>query len=267
MLLSHSRVFLSTLSLRRATFVAIAAAHFYGISIHALLAESDGGSGPGGAALEISIHALLAESDGRRGLPVRIGRLFLSTLSLRRATVPGEFSGRPQENFYPRSPCGERQAIFVSSSLIIEFLSTLSLRRATADVRDSYDWDFISIHALLAESDQAIPAAKLALRYFYPRSPCGERRPHGQKYINSRTFLSTLSLRRATPARPTANNATTIFLSTLSLRRATPGSTSLTFPGFDFYPRSPCGERRQTAYFFLAGGGISIHALLAESDG
>ena len=34
----------------------------------------------------------------------------------------------------------------------------------------------------------------------------------------------------------------------------------------DFYPRSPCGERRQTAYFFLTGGGISIHALLAESD-
>ena len=59
----------------------------WAISIHALLAESDGSvpSASGGAA-SISIHALLAESDF--GLQNRKKR---------------------HNNFYPRSPCGERQ--------------------------------------------------------------------------------------------------------------------------------------------------------------
>ena len=58
-------VFLSTLSLRRATsghsFVATAVT----ISIHALLAESDPYCTYKRWELDISIHALLAESDGR----------------------------------------------------------------------------------------------------------------------------------------------------------------------------------------------------------
>ena len=33
-----------------------------------------------------------------------------------------------------------------------------------------------------------------------------------------------------------------------------------------FYPRSPCGERPSTKYPVILGRGISIHALLAESD-
>ena len=35
----------------------------------------------------------------------------------------------------------------------------------------------ISIHALLAESDGFGPAWLAPGAYFYPRSPCGERRP------------------------------------------------------------------------------------------
>ena len=34
-----------------------------------------------------------------------------------------------------------------------------------------------------------------------------------------------------------------------------------------FYPRSPCGERLSSASDSLADTSISIHALLAESDG
>ena len=34
----------------------------------------------------------------------------------------------------------------------------------------------------------------------------------------------------------------------------------------DFYPRSPCGERRVTVLGVQHRAGISIHALLAESD-
>ena len=35
---------------------------------------------------------------------------------------------------------------------------------------------------------------------------------------------------------------------------------------YDFYPRSPCGERPDTLTDDVSTGGISIHALLAESD-
>ena len=124
----------------------------------------------------ISIHALLAESDTSRQLP---------------ATEP--------PNFYPRSPCGERQTVVDNIIFVPGFLSTLSLRRATPPVRDVIQWEgiflstlslrratlrhsadcnchSISIHALLAESDKSTRQVKQTCR----------------------VFLSTLSLRRAT---------------------------------------------------------------------
>ena len=55
----------SMLSLRRVTFVGLAAHRLRNISIHALLAESDADNGDAGNGCDaISIHALLAESDG-----------------------------------------------------------------------------------------------------------------------------------------------------------------------------------------------------------
>ena len=79
-------------------------------------------------------------------------------------------------------------------------------------------------------------------RYFYPRSPCGERRPATQAAFTRTGFLSTLSLRRAT-ASADCFGKPSLFLSTLSLRRAT------------------CAGRPQSGWI-----DISIHALLAESD-
>ena len=124
-------------------------------------------------------------------------------------------------HFYPRSPCGER--LDVNSPVLA----------ATS----------ISIHALLAESDDAINGC----------NPDFEG------------FLSTLSLRRATREREPALSQSSIsihallaesdrglfqqlidtskFLSTLSLRRATSRVT--------YVEKVPA---------------ISIHALLAESD-
>ena len=58
--------------------------------------------------LEISIHALLAESDGIIDI---INNII--------------------NNFYPRSPCGERRKSNKLAGLELVFLSTLSLRRAT----------------------------------------------------------------------------------------------------------------------------------------
>ena len=123
------------------------------------------------------------------------------------------------------------------------FLSTLSLRRATAQTS--------RLH--------------LCNSYFYPRSPCGERRPPPRYDLKKSTFLSTLSLRRATPS-DTGSGLIDIFLSTLSLRRATAFFYSLTARRQYFYPRSPCGERLEVVQHRIILLGISIHALLAESD-
>ena len=123
----------------------------------------------------ISIHALLAESDRSRQIIIII-----------------------VDNFYPRSPCGER-------------LDDLQVPASVSK---------ISIHALLAESDAIAANPIFPVRDFYPRSPCGERPPRCRRHLKAPKFLSTLSLRRATglgrAARPGLK-----FLSTLSLRRAT----------------------------------------------
>ena len=100
------------------------------ISIHALLAESDKHRQQRGADLAISIHALLAESDQRLKKLTLKTQIFLSTLSLRRAT-------------YRLLQC----------RLCFVFLSTLSLRRATFLCMFKHHSFDISIHALLAESD------------------------------------------------------------------------------------------------------------------
>ena len=145
---------------------------------------------------------------------------FLSTLSLRRAT--GANSMTPERYyFYPRSPCGERPGCKAGHT-----------RRKT-----------ISIHALLAESDALHAGRNSQHTDFYPRSPCGERPLLSILYYFRHTFLSTLSLRRATrPAKPDRSapdisihallaesdcstdlpgQCSGRFLSTLSLRRAT----------------------------------------------
>ena len=132
-LAAKNAVFLSTLSLRRATRRPLRNGHhppnFYPrspcgerpllscftiidvkISIHALLAESDlleELSDP--AKMAISIHALLAESDVAKSYLLSVVALFLSTLSLRRATLYSSSSSTPAVHFYPRSPCGERR--------------------------------------------------------------------------------------------------------------------------------------------------------------
>ena len=197
---------------------------------------------------------------------MRVCESFLSTLSLRRATVTpmvtppsykyfyprspcGErqphprMSNRPH-NFYPRSPCGERLSPDTSSTQCRLFLSTLSLRRATCFGR----------------------IMSVSSGYFYPRSPCGERLIKISFPFRPSIFLSTLSLRRATNVIDHSAHPHKSFLSTLSLRRATLAGPSGPAFLYNFYPRSPCGERRQSSAKSTPEEAISIHALLAESD-
>ena len=78
-------------------------------------------------------------------------------------------------------------------------------------------------------------------------------------------FLSTLSLRRATYRSIDRNNVGKISIHAL-LAESDSMYTSLCCGCFDFYPRSPCGERPACQGPPLRGICISIHALLAESD-
>ena len=126
------------------------------ISIHALLAESDSTVREDNDGTEISIHALLAESDlaplAVNLCPVR----FLSTLSLRRATI-SRYTARPLSSyFYPRSPCGERPASRRAISAQSDFYprSPCGERQQVAAILA--DIMAISIHALLAESDRYV---------------------------------------------------------------------------------------------------------------
>ena len=214
----------------------------------------------------ISIHALLAESDGCR-------------------------PGRPKRpaDFYPRSPCGERlprlpmaaqpQNISIHALLaesdpagkvrpwashisIHALLAESDVRRATGTAGSLA----ISIHALLAESDPPRHWHGGVTGHFYPRSPCGERRMILTQRFCASTFLSTLSLRRATcysfrhsascwhfyPRSPCGERPVLVWCSCGG--------------AFDFYPRSPCGERPPLPLQVPYQDGISIHALLAESD-
>ena len=79
--------FLSTLSLRRATMLLPIFTPPRVISIHALLTESDRAGPPTAGPAAISIHALLTESDLIFTARQAAIRIFLSTLSLRRATL------------------------------------------------------------------------------------------------------------------------------------------------------------------------------------
>ena len=110
------------------------------------------------------------------------------------------------------------------------------------------------------------PSGPAFLFNFYPRSPCGERQFYRRWTHHQSEFLSTLSLRRATPGKVKVVEPGFVFLSTLSLRRATLLLVSLICLPPDFYPRSPCGERLHFDNYNLHCVEISIHALLAESD-
>ena len=153
----------SMLSLRRATFVGLAAHRLRNISIHALLAESDADNGDAGNGCDaISIHALLAESD--YWLPVRHSRTeaFLSTLSLRSATA------------------AEHRLLALNSISIHALLAESDLIHIT-----QYSMCKISIHALLAESDPLStalrPAANISIHALLAES---DERPQHNQYTH-----------------------------------------------------------------------------------
>ena len=171
-------LFLSTLSLRRATAVTTVvvgpSSDFYPRSP---CGERPTNNQPEQQEQHISIHALLAESDSGCRQPCGHPTTYFYPRSPCGERLIWIDKTQSAPNFYPRSPCGERLSVLWMVLSRPLFLSTLSLRRATVGSSSVVFVIYISIHALLAESD--LSRATMA----------GE----------GGVFLSTLSLRRATP--------------------------------------------------------------------
>ena len=235
----------------------------------------------------ISIHALLAESDCFPQEQYPRHHKFLSTLSLRRATFWGCGPSPRNGNFYPRSPCGERLGFARLIGVDTYFYPRSPCGERLGAPVDRMPSSSISIHALLAESDKYRDAEQVTFWQFL--STLSLRRATGQTfaYWYIKEFLSTLSLRRAT--RPLFWASRTRWISIHALLAESDFRVAIfehtivisihallaesdlrqcryRYTNFDFYPRSPCGERPQKRYHGSPAAGISIHALLAESD-
>ena len=262
-------VFLSTPSVRRATF--------------------DWSNG--GYQLDISIHALREEGDGSRvGLPCKPQSI--SIHALREEGDRGHSSGCSLFcYFYPRPPRGGRPAAYSGPPSSMTFLSTPSARRATAGTAHCPDRRTISIHALREEGDGGVstvdtfqktflstPSARRATlpdealevikNDFYPRPPRGGRRKV-RILPQIAGDISIHALREEGDVLSPEFHTSRVlkFLSTPSARRATQGRTTRSVRGWNFYPRPPRGGRPESLTRMKQSGKISIHALREEGDG
>ena len=169
-------IFLSTLSLRRAT------------SLHRLSGSSSSNFYPRSPC-----------GERHSGHPEPGGNLDFYPRSPCGERQYQQFCVYCRQNFYPRSPCGERlvHALILANAML--FLSTLSLRRATHNGRVNL-FRFENFYPRSPCGER--PRGSVSMpryRNFYPRSPCGERLLLTLIIgFSGRVFLSTLSLRRAT---------------------------------------------------------------------
>ena len=128
-----------------------------------------------------------------------------------------------------------------------QFLSTLSLRRATEQQLWQNINTYISIHALLAESDSRHFAGVPEDCNFYPRSPCGER-----PYIRDTALLSTHFYPRSPCGERRMLYDTSSLMKCISihalLAESDPERHQWPDVSHHLYPRSPCGERPQAIY-------------------
>ena len=147
----------------------------------------------------ISIHALLAESDPMAERIREVDVLFLSTLSLRRAT------------WMQRKQCW----------CMIQFLSTLSLRRATAAPKRKLHLQSNFYPRSPCGERPSDGAHPFLPGNFYPRSPCGERPIIFCKLLHGLVISIHALLAESDTIFAVRPYDAPIFLSTLSLRRAT----------------------------------------------
>ena len=174
---SMATIFLSTPSARRATLCRWAADHRWRISIHALREEGDA------TARDTTCRRMnfypRPPRGGRQSSPYiwMMVLTFLSTPSVRRATITlSEFFAKA-EDFYPRPPRGGRHATAAPTAKSSNFYPRPPRGGRQGSNTVTINVTAISIHALREEGDRS-----------------------GQHYTSRRhRFLSTPSARRATP--------------------------------------------------------------------
>ena len=172
------------------------------ISIHALLAESDGIVYPDGAGPSLFQSTLsLRRATTRYNRGNMFWAIFQSTLSLRRATAGCGGSRCCGGDFNPRSPCGERLSACCLVGPKPIFQSTLSLRRATSPHSCLPPCQIFQSTLSLRRATLRRTTHEHAAGNFNPRSPCGERHQAIAQSSANIVFQSTLSLRRATAPR------------------------------------------------------------------
>ena len=170
-------------------------------------------------------------------------KIFLSTPSARRATLPSCWKITRRQNFYPRPPRGGRHQQGLEKMWSRKFLSTPSARRATRTG--------IRLPRSMGNFYPRPPRggrpdtndSRLGPEHFYPRPPRGGRHKHLERRLRASKFLSTPSARRATVV-------------PCCLRTLLP----------NFYPRPPRGGRPAQLARASAAEAISIHALREEGD-
>ena len=163
----------------------------------------------------------------RRATVTRAGQLqsmeFLSTLSLRRATILRLLN---------------RGTIHISIHAL--------LAESDSEAKSVHKPLRISIHALLAESDKNRRGMQLHNGHFYPRSPCGERLHFDNYNLHCVEISIHALLAESDSQQPEGTTRTTYFYPRSPCGERRLWTILYSCPG-NFYPRSPCGERQPAA--------------------
>ena len=180
--------------------------------------------------------------------------------------MPASIARAGLYNFYPRSPCGERlvsyQRQWISRQISIHALL------AESDIVAGYAGIHaraISIHALLAESDiSSMPwhsGATISIHALLAESDAVYPRTRRQGAISIHALLAESDCRSMS-----TDGFARISIHALLAESDVNFAARKNIATADFYPRSPCGERRIQPQRAVLVPPISIHALLAESD-
>ena len=191
------------------------------------------------------------------------------------------------EHFNPRTPCGVRRIMFLSSKLMFAFQSTHPMRGATVVPRVGLSrWKFQSTHPMRGATNGYYSLAfNSEISIHAPHTGCdmfGENAiyisgisihaPHtgcdadtGLYAAIARTFQSTHPIRGATCA-CIIDAFTPLFQSTHPIRGATTKSGMIVMRRLLFQSTHPMRGATGFFAFFFAASIISIHAPLAGCD-
>ena len=170
-------------------------------------------------------------------------------------------------NFYPRSPRGERPSVVALDFGTVHNFYPRSPRGERPDsAHPEGSTGGISIHAPRVGSDWTLSLKPASPPYFYPRSPRGER----LTALLQTAVSVAISIHAPRVGSDIFTPPITVQRMPISIHAPRVGSDQRRYKGlwshFDFYPRSPRGERRSVSRHCSKICSISIHAPRVGSD-